>query len=313
VINGGTAAFTFTVTNTGDSQLSNVAVADPLAAGCNRTIGSLATAAITSYTCIQTGVNASFTNTATVTGEALAGSPVTDSDSAAVKLVGPALVVQKLPDSQTIFSGGEADFSITVTNTGDITLTNVVVVDALAATCNFTVATLPPGQAAAPASCASPNVTASFTNTAVATGTVFGGSTTVSATDTARVVVDPSLNPPNRPSLISPPHQSLTNTQNVTFVWSASADTLTYTLNISGQALIDVPAPAVTRTVTLPDGVYTWTVRAIGEGNRTLGYTSTWQVTVDTTAPSAPAQIKPGQRRGHHRHHPPRLHLAPLG
>jgi uncharacterized repeat protein (TIGR01451 family) len=43
--------FEITVTNTGDAGLTNVLVTDPLLPGCNRTIGSLAVGASTSYTC----------------------------------------------------------------------------------------------------------------------------------------------------------------------------------------------------------------------------------------------------------------------
>ena len=67
-------------------------------------------------------------------------------------------------------------FTITVTNTGDVTLTNVAVVDVLAPGCARTSAQLGANATlAAGASfsyeCTLANVTADFTNSATATGT----------------------------------------------------------------------------------------------------------------------------------------------
>jgi uncharacterized repeat protein (TIGR01451 family) len=86
VVSGGTAMFTITVTNSGDADLTNVAVSDPLAPDCDMVIGALASGAMTSYTCMLAGVSADLTNVATVTGDAPVGPPVTASDSATVTI-----------------------------------------------------------------------------------------------------------------------------------------------------------------------------------------------------------------------------------
>src|SRR5205085_5850700 len=132
-----------------------------------------------SYDCSLASVNASFTNTATATGTAAAGGDVTASDTADVVVINPHVTILKTPDQQTIVAGQTASFTIQVINDGDSTLTNVVVTDALAPGCARTsadiagLASMPAAPAAGSTitySCTLANVTASFTNTAVATG-----------------------------------------------------------------------------------------------------------------------------------------------
>jgi len=78
---GGTANFEIVVTNTGDEDLVNVVVTDPLEPACGKTIGSLAIGASDTYTCNSTNVLAAFTNVANVTGDsAVDGETVTDTD-----------------------------------------------------------------------------------------------------------------------------------------------------------------------------------------------------------------------------------------
>ena len=62
---GGQAAFSITVTNTGNSILTDVTVADPLTPSCAKTLPDLAPAASTSYACSATAT-ADFVNVATV-------------------------------------------------------------------------------------------------------------------------------------------------------------------------------------------------------------------------------------------------------
>ena len=123
-LNGGTANFTITVTNTGNVTLTNVTVTDALAPGCARTSAqlganaTLAPGASFSYACTLANVTADFTNSATATGTPPVGADVTDTDTAEVDVIAPAINVEKTPDSQTFQTGGTATFTITVTNTG---------------------------------------------------------------------------------------------------------------------------------------------------------------------------------------------------
>jgi len=212
ILIGQTANFTITVTNDGDSTLTDVHVTDALAPGCARTkadipgLASMAPGAIVTYTCSLANVTASLTNVAIATGKPPVGPDVSASDTAVVTAVAPAthpaIVIVKNPKSQTVTSGGTATFTITVTNTGDVALTDVTVADALSPNCNKTIGTLAPGQAVS-YTCTRPNVTASFNNVAVVTGKA--GATTVTAQDTAPVTAKAKpLTPPTvKPKVVS--------------------------------------------------------------------------------------------------------------
>jgi uncharacterized repeat protein (TIGR01451 family) len=88
---GGTATFTITVTNAGNTVLTDVNVVDPLSPNCNRTkadipaLASMAPGATVSYSCTRPNVRASFDNLATATGTPPSGPNVTASDTAPVK------------------------------------------------------------------------------------------------------------------------------------------------------------------------------------------------------------------------------------
>jgi uncharacterized repeat protein (TIGR01451 family) len=85
---GGVATFEIVVTNTGDEDLVNVTVTDPIEASCEKTVGALAIGASDTYTCTTTNVTAAFTNTAFVTGDsAVDGETVTDNDPTQVTVV----------------------------------------------------------------------------------------------------------------------------------------------------------------------------------------------------------------------------------
>jgi uncharacterized repeat protein (TIGR01451 family) len=211
ILLGQTATFTITVTNDGSSVLTNVVVTDALAPGCARTqadipaLASMAPGATVTYTCTLANVTSSFTNVAVATGTPPVGPNVTAQDTAAVTAVAPAthpaITIVKNPKSQTVTSGGTATFTITVTNTGDVALTNVTVSDALSPNCNRTIGTLNPGQSTS-YTCTRANVTASFNNVAIATG--HAGATTVTAQDTAPVTAKAAPLKPKKVTKVTP-------------------------------------------------------------------------------------------------------------
>ena len=138
------------MTNTGNVTLTNVFVTDALSPNCNETssspggaaLASMAAGASFSYNCSLAGVTAGFTNVAVATGTPPNGRE-RDRDrvgrsSRSLPPVNPAISITKLPASQTIASGGTATFTIDVTNTGNVTLSNVFVADAITAACNET-------------------------------------------------------------------------------------------------------------------------------------------------------------------------------
>ncbi len=180
LLSGETADFTITITNTGDTYLSPVTLSDPLATACQTYNGPdpLAPGAHYTYNCSRTNVTADFTNIITVTGTPSdnQGSPlpgvntVQDDDDAQVDVVHPAIQITKDPDIQYLLSGQTANFTITITNTGDVRLYPVDTSDPLATNCEKTNILLDAG-AHTTFTCFTPNVTADFTNVITATGT----------------------------------------------------------------------------------------------------------------------------------------------
>jgi uncharacterized repeat protein (TIGR01451 family) len=84
VTTGGNAEFTITVTNTGDVDLANVNVSDPLVAACDNAIGALTVGASSAYSCTDVGVGASYTNVATATSQLVTGAPGPSASASAV-------------------------------------------------------------------------------------------------------------------------------------------------------------------------------------------------------------------------------------
>ena len=183
------------------------------------TVGTLLQGASTSYTCTTGALSASFTNIASVTGHPPVGPDVTASDNAPVTVTTPpappvvvthpAISITKSPPTQTVTTGLTVTFTIVVTNTGDVTLTNVTVTDALSPGCARTKTDIPALASMAPGAtvtyqCTSAAVTASFTNVAIATGTPPTGSN-VTASASAAVVAQAPLQPAPKPSVAVKP------------------------------------------------------------------------------------------------------------
>jgi len=147
---GDTVTFTFTVTNTGATTVDTVTVTDerinvsgmpcgagPLAPGASRTCTSPA------YVLTQADVDAGgFRNVATVSAVPPGGgTPVTTTDDAVVTVgSSPATAVSKTAGVPTVAAGrldtvtdagDTVEFTITVTNTGNVTLSPVRVTDEL--------------------------------------------------------------------------------------------------------------------------------------------------------------------------------------
>jgi uncharacterized repeat protein (TIGR01451 family) len=141
---GDVIAYSFEVTNTGSTTLSNVTVADPLP-GLTLTpvaVPSLAPAAsaiaaTAVYAITQADIDAGVvTNTATATGTDPIDGPVTGTDTVATPLdqipgIDLVKTVSLAGLSTPPVAGELLSYSFTVTNTGSVTLTGITVTDPL--------------------------------------------------------------------------------------------------------------------------------------------------------------------------------------
>ncbi len=133
------------------------------------------------------------TNNATVTG-----TPPVGDDVSGDTIFIPGIEIAKTPDVQTVASGATVAFTIAVTNTGNMTLTNVTVSDARAPDCSGDLPDLLP-QESTIYTCTLANVTDGFINSATVTGTSSVGDVTDS--DAAKVKLNETLT--CRPSSMS--------------------------------------------------------------------------------------------------------------
>ncbi len=138
---GQTITYTFTVTNTGNVPLSNVTLTDPLPGitidptpdgdlNNDKVLDLTETWRYTATYIVPTGAPNPIPNTATVTGD-YRGDTATDSDDHTVTLdIGPGINLAKEgPASATI--GQTITYTFTVTNTGNVPLSNVTLTDPL--------------------------------------------------------------------------------------------------------------------------------------------------------------------------------------
>ncbi len=133
---GEAASFTITLSNPGDTTLTELVVSDPLTPSCERGLGeldALAPGASVSYACASGPLDAGFTNLVSVSG--FAGAlPVAASASALVTLRQP-ILIEKSPAEQSVPIGASAQFTINVSNPGEDLKTGVRVEDPLSPDC----------------------------------------------------------------------------------------------------------------------------------------------------------------------------------
>ena len=144
LVAGQTLNYTFTATNTGDTSLSNVSIAETSFTGSGSMSAltcvppqpaTLAPGAVmtctATYVVTQADVDAgSVDNTATATGTPPSGPNVTDTDDATVPATQtPAIDLVKTVDKTTLVAGQTLNYTFTATNTGNVTLTNVVIAE----------------------------------------------------------------------------------------------------------------------------------------------------------------------------------------
>ncbi|MFO8132852.1 MAG: hypothetical protein R6U10_02805, partial [Thermoplasmatota archaeon] len=127
VFSGNMVTWSIVVENTGDVALHDVSVVDSLegvlASGVSLNPGETRNYQYTTY---PTGDQV---NTVNVNGTDPRGNEVSDSDSASVSVVAPAVSVTKSDSADPVTEGDMLNYTMVVRNTGDVDLTNVVVVD----------------------------------------------------------------------------------------------------------------------------------------------------------------------------------------
>ena len=274
VVAGADVDFLIVVKNIGNETLNNVTVTDALEADCNKFIGTLNPNEMDTYTCTSTGVDETFDNVANVTGDpASGGDPVTDSDPSEVIVdpADPAIDIRKQAEgfeTRAFLVGEPVVFEIEVTNTGNVTLTNVTVTDPLAADCARESGTLPdldPGESTSYTCELAGGATTSLTNVATVAGTAPGG-TTVGDNDPSAITVsvepDPKIDirkqaegADTRAFLVGDPVTFLivvTNTGNVTL----TDVTVTDPLEPACAAMLGtlLPGETVSYTCAIPGG-----------------------------------------------------------
>ncbi|MEM7130974.1 MAG: hypothetical protein AAF702_31925 [Chloroflexota bacterium] len=193
VVSGSDVPFTIRVENTGSLQLDNVTVTDPLAPACDRELGTMMPGDIEHYECTLPEIEESLTNVASVVGQPIVGLPVTDTDQAEVIVIRPAISIEKTPDIQMVLASNPITFTITVKNSGDVTLTNVMVIDALVPACDINVGTLGP-QDSFGYDCQLGETTGSFTNVALVSGQPPVGDKVEHSDEAAVSVIHPAIN-----------------------------------------------------------------------------------------------------------------------
>jgi len=202
IYRGQVVTYTYQITNTGDITLTNVILVDdkgtPGDSNDDITVCTniTLTAGATTSCSRSTTLNQDTTNTATVSGQDPLGNDVTDSDSAAVNIISPAIEVTVTSNQTIIYSGQAVTYTYQITNTGDVTLTNVTLVDDKGtpgdSNDDITVCTNITLTAGATTSCSrSTTLNQDTTNTATASGQDPLGND-VTDSDSTTVIVQPS-------------------------------------------------------------------------------------------------------------------------
>ncbi|WP_116199414.1 DUF7507 domain-containing protein [Amycolatopsis circi] len=143
---GDRVTFTVTVSNTGDAELHDVAVADDRVAECARAIGTIAAQGKQTFTCTTVAGTQGFANDLTVTGADPTGRPVTAKASAAFTVQHPAVTMTATVQGGPFRENDAVAVHVIVANTGDVPLTGLAVTSmARAEGCTQQHDTLAPG------------------------------------------------------------------------------------------------------------------------------------------------------------------------
>ena len=193
VTNGTTVTFCFVVTNAGDVAMSNVTLDDSdIIPALSTNVGTVTVGQVVTVS-VDRVATVDLTNTVAVVGEDPNGDAVGPMvDPAEVDVINPSIEITKDPATQLVTLSSNATFTITVTNTGDVALSNVTVTDVLAPDCDLSSVSLAVG-ASTSYVCTITNVLADFTNSAVVIGTPPVGDDVTDSDDAEVDAINPML------------------------------------------------------------------------------------------------------------------------
>jgi uncharacterized repeat protein (TIGR01451 family) len=250
---GDTVTYCFNVSNTGNVDLTNVAVVDDIYGAVTLATTTLAPGESTEGTITHVVVESdapSVTDTATVTGTDPFGDTVTGTDVCTIDVaIAPRIEVNKTAsltatcpgsDPLAVSVGDTVTYCFNVSNTGDVTLTGVIVNDDIYGPVTLATTTLAPGESTEGTitHVVVESDVPSVTNTANATGTDPLGGT---INDTDNCTIDVKIHP----------DVELEKTGSPTIV--APGGTVTYTINYTNTG--EVPLTNVVITENYPNEV----------------------------------------------------------
>ncbi|MEC0179552.1 hypothetical protein P4H83_32240 [Paenibacillus favisporus] len=222
---GSPVTYTFVVTNIGHTTLTDVLLSDPLL-DISQDIGTLAigeSRTVTLPFIIPPGASTDFVNTANVIGH-FGPVEVTAEASASVALILPSFTLTKTVDPTEAFPREEVFFTYTLTNTGNVPLTNIALSDPLLAFTS-TIPTLAPG--------ASTSGSIPFVIPVdAAAGATFTNVLTAAPLETAAQSASATV------TALGDPAITLTKTSSVTS--AAPGETVTYTITVTNTGNMDL-------------------------------------------------------------------------
>ncbi|WP_229802122.1 beta strand repeat-containing protein [Paramylibacter ulvae] len=290
---GDLITYTFSVENTGNQTITNVTVTDPLIAGFSCTIATLPvettdTSCSDTYAITQDDIDDGvINNTADAAGSDPTGATIDDTDTIATDMpdANPSMELIKTASPSPFGAvGSTITYSFSVENTGNVTLTDVIVTDPLIPTFNCVIPTLAVG--------ATDTVTCSTPYTVTQDDVDAGELTNTADVD----ATDPFNTPVNATDSITTDGPDQTPTWTVdkatTSVPTAEGDTLDYTFDVENTGNVSISAISLTdaKCATGPNLVSSSDI----DGDGVLSPDEIWNYTC-TSIPVTQAEVDAGQ------------------
>ena len=293
LVEGDTVTYSFDVTNTGNVDLANVTVTDPLAGLSAITptsvpelgVGETTTFTATYMVTLVDVNNGQITNTATALAdvpEGCTGCPQpTDEDTLIVPPDQvPDIEVEKTSDvgvGEVLVAGDTVTYTFTVENTGNVTLTDVTVTDGLAG-----LSAIDPASVASLAPDATANFTATYevTQEDVDAGLIFNSATTTGNPPPSCDQCSPPVSPPDELIIIIPADPSVSIVKTADTVGPVGdGDVITYTFEVANTGNVTIPSVTIADELSGLDWVTGPTIGPIPVGGSVIG-TATYTVSV---------------------------------